>query len=114
MKRPKSSIYSEEQNEICNRLFNILNLDEENSITLYELDNNIEMQNKILDLIPEIKKYYKCAGVIAINNPDKCKRKYMSILKFILKKKYKIYTCDIRIKISNNVIRTSKYIISNA
>ena len=38
-----------------NKIINILELDQTNSITLYELDNDIKKQEKILNLLPEIK-----------------------------------------------------------
>ncbi len=108
--KSKSSLYAKEQEDISNKLIKILNLDEENSITLYELDNNIEKQNKINNLIPDIKKYFNYMNVISITYPDRCKRKYLSIIKFILKKNYKILVCEERIKINNNTIRTTRYI----
>ena len=39
--RFKSDLYKKEQEDIMNNIINILELDNENSITLYELDNNI-------------------------------------------------------------------------
>ena len=40
--RLKSELYKEEQEEICNKIIKILNLDKkDNSITLYELDKDI-------------------------------------------------------------------------
>jgi len=61
-----------------------LDLDNEYSTTLYELDNNKEKQNKIMELIPNIRKYFSYKNVIGIANPEKCKRPYFSIIKFIL------------------------------
>jgi hypothetical protein len=112
MTKSKSVLYAKEQDEISNKLIKILNLDEENSSTLYELDNNIEKQNKINNLIPDIKKYFNCNNVISINYTEKCKRPFLSIIKFVLKNKYKILVCEERIKIDNNIVRTTRYIFS--
>ena len=49
--RLKEELYKKEQDEILQKIINIINLDKENSITLYELDNDIEKQNKIV--VPE-------------------------------------------------------------
>lgn len=43
--RLKEELYKKEQDEILQKIINIIDLDKENSITLYELDNNTE--NKI-------------------------------------------------------------------
>jgi hypothetical protein len=56
--RLKSQLYKKEQRDIIDKIINIMGLDDENSVTLYELDNNDEKQKKILDLIPEIRKYF--------------------------------------------------------
>ena len=54
----KSILYKKEQDEITDKIINILELDNENSIILYNLDNDKTKQDKILELIPEIRKYY--------------------------------------------------------
>ena len=59
--RLKSELYKNEQNEILEKIITIMDLDEENSITLYELDTNKEKQKLILDLIPTIRKYFSYA-----------------------------------------------------
>lgn len=48
--RLKSELYKKEQTEIINNIIEILDLDNEKSTTLYELDNNKEKQNKIMEL----------------------------------------------------------------
>lgn len=106
----KAELYKEEQNNIFNKIIDILELEKNNySITLYELDNNEEIQNKILKMIPEIKKYYKIYGVKSLIYPNEVKRVYLSIIKFIMKSEYKVITTDFRIKNENIIIRTKKY-----
>jgi hypothetical protein len=107
----KSLLYKQEQEEIINKIINILELDDDNSIILYNLDNDHNKQNKILELIPEIRKYYSFSTIIGASEPDKAKRPYLSIIKQITKSKYKINSYDYRIKQENKEdIRTKKYI----
>jgi hypothetical protein len=51
--RLKSELYKKEQEEICDKIIEILDLPETNTITLYELDNDKEKQEKIIELIPD-------------------------------------------------------------
>ena len=110
--RLKSELYKKEQNEILEKVITILDLDKENSITLYELDTNKEKQELILDLIPTIRKYFSYACMKGVREPEKVKRPYLSIIKHITKTKYNIYNTDYRVVINNEKIRTTKYIFS--
>ena len=110
----KSLLYKKEQDDIINKIINILDLDNENSILLYNLDNNKEKQNMILALIPEIRKYYSFSTIIGASEPTKAKRPYLSIIKQITKSKYKINSSDFRIKEEGKEdIRTIKYVFEN-
>ena len=107
----KSLLYKQEQDELVNKIIDILELDNENSIILYNLDNDQYKQNKILELIPEIRKYYSFSTIIGASEPTKAKRPYLSIIKQITKSKYKLNSYDYRIKQENKEdIRTIKYI----
>jgi len=106
----KSELYEKEQDEILKKIITILELDDDNSITLYELDTNKEKQERILELIPEIRKYFSYACMKGVREPEKVKRPYLSIIKHIAKLKYNIYNSDFRISINNEKIRTTKYI----
>ena len=107
----KSLLYKQEQDELVNKIIDILELDNENSIILYNLDNDQGKQNKILELIPEIRKYYSFSTIIGASEPTKAKRPYLSIIKQITKSKYKLNSYDYRIKQEDKEdIRTKKYI----
>jgi hypothetical protein len=56
--RLKRELYKKEQLYLSNKIIDILELDEKNQIILYHLDNNIEKQNNIIKLIPELRKYF--------------------------------------------------------
>ena len=107
----KSILYKKEQNELVDKIINILELDNENSIILYGLDNDKTKQYKVLELIPEIRKYYSFSTIIGTSEPTKAKRPYLSIIRQLLKSKYKLNNYDYRIKQdSKEDIRTKKYI----
>jgi len=95
----KSILYKKkEQDELVDKIINILELDNENSIILYNLDNDKIKQNKILKLIPEIRKYYSFSTIIGASEPTKAKRPYLSIIRQLTKSKYKLNSYDYRIK----------------
>jgi len=106
----KSELYKNEQLEIMNKIINILELDENNSITLYELDNDIKKQEQILNLLPEIKKYFKCNCVKSLLTPEKVKRVYLSLIRYITKLEYNMISTQFLIHNDKNIIRTMKYI----
>jgi hypothetical protein len=114
--RLKSELYYTEQSIIQNKLYNILNLnkndnDNDNYVILYYLDNDNYKQKQILDLIPEIRKYYnfsKIPGAYYSNN--RIVRPWLSIIKYLTKKQFTISSSEFRIKINDKVIRTKKYL----
>jgi len=107
----KSILYKKEQDELVDKIINILELDNKNSIILYNLDNDKIKQDKILELIPEIRKYYSFSTIIGVSEPIKAKRPYLSIIRQLTKSKYKLNSYDYRIKQdSKDFIRTKKYI----
>ena len=63
--RLKSELYKKEQEEIIEKIISILDLKNKNIYTLYELDKNEEIQNKIMELIPEIRKWFSFNGLKA-------------------------------------------------
>lgn len=108
--RLKNELYKNEQENILQQLITILNLDNDNSITLYDLDNNEIKQQDILNLLPNIRKYFSLSFVKGVKNPELLKRPWLSIIKQLLKKKYDIISHDYRMNINNEKIRTKRYI----
>ena len=107
--RLKSELYKKEQEEIVDKIVKILDLENKTEYTLYELDKNEEIQKQIMELIPEIRKYYAFNNLKAVGEPNKRKRPWLSIIKNLLKSKYTIESIDFRM-IDNDVeIRTHKY-----
>ena len=106
----KSILYKKEQDEILNKVINILDLDDDNSIVLYKLDNDKNKQKQILDLLPDIRKYYSLSNTKGIAYPETLKRPWLSIIRVIIKHKYKLISKDHQITKDNTKIRTKTYI----
>jgi hypothetical protein len=107
--RLKSELYKKEQEEIVDKIVKILDLENKTEYTLYELDKNEEIQKKIMELIPEIRKYYAFNNLKAVGEPNKRKRPWLSIIKNLLKSKYTIESVDFRMMDNDVEIRTHKY-----
>lgn len=106
----KSELYKKEQKQIIQQIMDILELDENNSITLYELDNDEEKKKNIMDLVPKIRTYFSFSDIKGASNPSLLKRPWLSIIRQLTKEDYKIISNDVRIKINENTIRTKNYI----
>jgi hypothetical protein len=107
--RLKSELYKKEQEEIVDKIISILDLENKTEYTLYELDKNESVQKKIMELIPEIRKYFSFNGIKAVGEPNKIKRPWLSIIKHLIKQKYNMVSLDYHFTEDGNHIRTQKY-----
>ena len=107
--RLKSELYKKEQDEIIDKIITILDLENKTTYTLYELDNNKEIQNQIMGLIPEIRKWFSFNGIKAVGEPSKIKRPWLSIIKHLLKSKYNLESLDYHFTENGKHIRTQNY-----
>ena len=108
--RLKSELYKKEQEEIVDEIITILDLSDDDTITLYELDNDKEKQKKIMKLIPKIRKYFSFNEIRGVSHPKQVKRPWLSIIRQITKLKYKMTHRDHRIRENDKeVIRTIIY-----
>ena len=105
-------MYKKDQEEIVDKIITILDLENKTEYTLYELDKNEEIQKKIMELIPEIRKYYSFNGIKAVGEPNKIKRPWLSITKHLTKEKYNLESKEYRFfnEKENKYLRTQKYI----
>lgn len=108
--RLKSELFKKEQDAIIEKIINILDLKNKTEYTLYELDKNTEIQNKIMELIPEIRKWFSFNNMKAVGEPNKRKRPWLSIIKQLTKTKYNIESIDHRHIENGFEIRTHKYL----
>ena len=107
-----SEKYNNEREEVCIKIINIVDLDENKSFLLCDLDNDIEKQQKILDLKEEIQKYFACSTISSFKPNFDCKRPYLNIIRGILRKQnYTFIGNDFTIKIDNIPKKTIKYMI---
>jgi len=106
-----SEKYQTERENICNKLINILQLGEDNTFLLCDLDNDIEKQNQILDMKEEIQKCFACSTISSFKPNFDCKRPYLNIVRSILRKQnYNIENSDFWLKYENGLLkRTIKY-----
>jgi hypothetical protein len=107
MRTPKN-IDTDAQDDIIERIRNIVCSDD-NSFTLYDIDNNIDIQNKIMAMIPEIRMHFYVHNFVAVSEGCKLKRPYMAIIRNLLERKYDILIGDYRDHLHNT--RTRKYYI---
>jgi len=107
-----SDKYQNEREEICNKIITILDLKEDKYFLLCELDEDIEKQNKIMDLKEEIQKYFACSTISSFKPNFECKRPYLNIIRSILRKQnYNFIGNDYTIKVNDIPKKTIKYII---
>ncbi len=104
--------YKNEREEICKTLISILELND-NSFILYDLDSDIEKQNKIMNLKSEIQKYFACSEISSFKPDFECKRPYLNIVRGILRKQNYMFTSSSYIlKLENGENKaTKKYFI---
>ena len=106
-----SEKYKTEREDICKKIISILELKEDYYFLLCELDEDIEKQNKILELKEEIKKYFACSTISSFKPNFECKRPYLNIIRSILRKQnYTFVGDDIFFrKQDGTYIKTMKY-----
>lgn len=104
--------YKTEREELCNKIIKILQLDTDNSFILYELDENTEKQNALLDMKQELQKYFACSGIAFFKTNADCKRPYLSIIRGILRNQgYSVISTDYNYKVDGIPKKSQKYII---
>jgi hypothetical protein len=108
--RLKSELYGKEQDSTIDKIIQIIGITEENNtITLHDIDNNETIKQQLMDLIPEIRTWFSFGRINPISNPDNYKRPHLTIIKQITKKKWAIHYQDCRIYKDDTVIRTQQY-----
>ncbi len=88
--RLKSELYNKEQYNITDKIISLLDLENKNTYKLYELDQNEEIQKQIMELIPEIQKWFAFNNMKAVGEPERIKRPWLSIIKKLVQPKYSI------------------------
>lgn len=106
-----SEKFNNEREEICTKLINIIDLDNNKCFLLCDLDKDVYKQQQILDMKEEIQKYFACSTISSFKPNFQCKRPYLNIIRGILRKQnYTINITNFCIKYENGTIRkTMKY-----
>ena len=100
--------YHDEREAICKKIIDILELNEDKEFTLYELDNNKEKQEKLLNMKDEIKKYFEVSTVSTFKPNFNTKRPYLNLVRGILRKQgYIIEGRDYQVKFDNGLFKRS-------
>jgi hypothetical protein len=105
----KRELYKDEQIKLSNKIIDILELDENNQIILYYLDNDEEKQNKIMKLIPELRKYFSFSSINGLERTETTNRPWLSIIRQITKLTHDMIYKDKQITVNNKKIRTKIY-----
>jgi hypothetical protein len=108
--RLKSELYKKEQLEILDKIVAILNINKQPAMTLLDLDNDTEKQTAIMELLPDVYKYFSKSYIEGAKRPGRVKRPWLSIAKAILKLKYTLVTSGYNLTLPNgNRFQTVKY-----
>jgi hypothetical protein len=111
-RRPtKNEKYQNERKLLLDKLNSILGFNEtNNSFILYDLNNNIDKQNMILDLVRDIKEYFPCSKWSYFNSTSNLKKEYLSLIRSVYKYMgYNISYKNIKINVDNSIISTIIY-----
>jgi hypothetical protein len=107
----KSELYKDKQLDIINKIINILDL-KDNCFVMHHMDKDTDKQQEIMDLVPDIKKYFAINNISGIQNQF-CERPWLSIAKSLLRKhNYTLLYIPCTTKVDNKTVRTSKYMIT--
>lgn len=102
--------FKNERIDILHKIYNILNINQDNrTIKTHILDLDSNMQQQILNLDQDIKKFFKVAAWPAYKNIN-TERRYLSLVKYILKDlgiTFESLTC--KLKYQNKIVNTTIY-----
>lgn len=86
MRTKRSDQFQEERESICRTILELLELDEQRSFLLCDLDADILKQQRIMDLKEEIQKVFACSTISTFKPNFECKRPYLNLIRSILRK----------------------------
>ena len=92
--RNKRDLYKNEQTQLSNRIIDILALDANGQIILYDLDHDPQKTDQIMSLIPDLRKYFTFKNIVGLENPQTLKRPWLSIIRQITKLTHQMSSKD--------------------
>ena len=111
--RFKNKVYKNEQNDILKKIFDIIGITKDNNIFYsHIIDNDENIQQKILEFNDVFKVYYKVSSWPAYKKFD-IERRYLSLIKSLLKEMDIEYTSISRkMRYKNRIVNTTVYTIN--
>ena len=108
----KKDLYKKEQEDILNKINTILGISKDNNtIYLYDIENDDDKKNQILALSDNVKKYFKTSNW-AFYKDEECKGNHVLLCKSIYKDMgYQIISKNAYIKRNDTKINTKEYTI---
>ena len=107
-----SEKYQNEREDICKKLISIIELDENKSFLLCDLDNDLEKQKQIIDMKEDIQNVFACSTISAFKPNFECKRPYLNIVRSILRQQnYTFIGNDFTKKENDLSKKTIKYFV---
>jgi hypothetical protein len=113
--RLKRSKFVEEKKELSLQILNILGISETNK-TFYShiIDENIDIQTQIYKLDERIKEIYQTSSWSAYKLDTKLERRYLSIIKSVLKaSEIQFTSVSQKLRYKGSIINTTLYTIVN-
>ena len=108
--------YDAERLALLEEIYRILEITDTNrSFSLKKLDEDIDKQGKILELIPEIKKYFLCSKWTYFSNKNRgFKRGYLCLIKGMMRDmNVELTSSTLITKIGDNKTKCETYYIFN-
>jgi hypothetical protein len=104
-----------ERLETLNTVLGIIGINDENKIFYsHIISGNIEMQLQIINLIPNIKKYYATSGWATFKTAIDVENKSLSIIRALLREHNIEYTSKaIKVKVGVKMVSSTMYEIQN-
>lgn len=91
----KYTKFKKERGEILHTVYGILGINEQNKVFYaHDLDNDINKQNKIMDLVNIIPQYFKVSSWVVFKKNTKVERPYISLVRCIFRDMNINYTCS--------------------
>ena len=111
----KQKIFSNERQEMLNTIFGIIGINEENKIFYsHNISENAEMQQQILNLIPNLKMYYATSGWATFKTTIDVENKALSIIRALMREHNIEYTSKpIKVRVGAKLISSTMYEIQN-
>lgn len=102
-RKNKKLFFHEQRNNILHKLIQLINFNNDKSILLVQLKDNIELKNFLTSIVDDIKKFYRCSTwgyFVSINNGEIGDE--ITLLKAIFKDHgYRIFSKDITTEYNN-------------